>query len=1049
MDDAHRGEHDEDDIDCDRPSLSRLLASLALGARSVSSLPLAHEKKSSGISDNASDDDDDADDEFAFRLSLPEFAALNIDARSSLSSLLCRALQGVVTHTEDDYERGNDDVNDTAHDDDDDDHNNILEYEFDDPELWERCADACDALYERVSSYIASEQEMKSSGGGIDTALALSTLVDASNTARRNGIGAYGRMTSALVDMEKPQALYQGFVTRPVQNSRSEPFVPLIMHDDEKRRDFESRGGGKYKRDGHGLEKRDGLGGGDAGGTFMGDETRRLHAPDIMIAPSYHFDHPYREEIESLEYRPWQLDVSEIVSKDAEQIARDNAPPGDDGVWIATEDDLIKLVARINDSEEGIREIALDLEAHSYRTFAGYVCLIQLSLRRRSSDASSSSTTTPLDVFTGYDFLIDALALRHCLPTHLGPILANPNIVKVMHGADSDVPWLQRDFGCYIVNLFDTGRAARALKFSSAGLAFLLRKYVAFDADKAHQLSDWRRRPLPSDMRCYAISDTRYLLDIYDQLRLALVDAPTEDVTITSVLDRSKQVCLIRYNKEPFRPSGHRTIMDGNRNGGRRGRGNITSELSSDQEAALKALYDWRDRTARQEDESVHYVCPNAALLRIASNRPVTVAALQRLANPLPPLVMRRSQEILEAIKTSSIVASTSISRDTTNATKTTAAIKGPTPSRSREMLSPILGSDALYQQAGWMTPMLTAGNESSHGSSESDDDEGISQFLDINIANQGYSSTRYSSHSIEMSRPAIEEETGVINNQSSGGSFVDGLRSARVVGESSASIDEQMKVAQRSANIIKQGMTKLNELGKHGFSLMDLIRPITQSVDVDRDKDDDDIVDVNNDPVNDEDEVEVDEMVIPKSMREIYNLSNANRRTGKEKTTAALLRFSEDGAKEIQVFKEDDIEGADEIIGGYFDGGGGKRQKTPAGKEGDIKLMIKMGWVKDKMDAESLAVVQGDPQPLEKEVRGVQPQKKTNSVISGGTKGSGGVGGVSCDYYSTMGVGVGAFDPNASPTSKNPFFAGAAMSAASMLHGSDTKKPQKRNKKR
>ena len=123
-------------------------------------------------------------------------------------------------------------------------------------------------------------------------------------------------------------------------------------------------------------------------------------------------------------------------------------------------------------------------------------------------------------------------------------------------------------------------------------------------------------------MRSYAISDTRYLLDVYDQLRLALVDSPTGDVSIITVLDRSKQVCLIRYNKEPFRPSGYRTIMDGNRNGGRRGKGNVTSELSSDQEAALKALYDWRDRTARQEDESAHYVCPNAALLRIASNRP-------------------------------------------------------------------------------------------------------------------------------------------------------------------------------------------------------------------------------------------------------------------------------------------------------------------------------------------------------------------------------------------------------------------------------------------
>jgi hypothetical protein len=115
-----------------------------------------------------------------------------------------------------------------------------------------------------------------------------------------------------------------------------------------------------------------------------------------MIAPNYHFDHPFREEIESLEYRPWQLDVSEVISKDTEQIARDNAPPGDDGVWIATEDNLIKL----------------------------------LTLK---SNASSSSTTIPLDVSTGYDFLIDALTLRYCLPLHLDPILANPNIVKVMH----------------------------------------------------------------------------------------------------------------------------------------------------------------------------------------------------------------------------------------------------------------------------------------------------------------------------------------------------------------------------------------------------------------------------------------------------------------------------------------------------------------------------------------------------------------------------------------------------------------------------------------
>ena len=35
----------------------------------------------------------------------------------------------------------------------------------------------------------------------------------------------------------------------------------------------------------------------------------------------------------------------------------------------------------------------------------------------------------------------------------------------------------QRDFGLYLVNLFDTGQAARVLSLPSAGLAFLLDHY--------------------------------------------------------------------------------------------------------------------------------------------------------------------------------------------------------------------------------------------------------------------------------------------------------------------------------------------------------------------------------------------------------------------------------------------------------------------------------------------------------------------------------------------------------------------------------------------
>jgi exosome complex exonuclease RRP6 len=61
------------------------------------------------------------------------------------------------------------------------------------------------------------------------------------------------------------------------------------------------------------------------------------------------------------------------------------------------------------------------------------------------------------------DFVVDTLKLRTILGKYLRPIFADQSTVKVLHGSDYDIEWLQKDFGLYIVNLFDTGQAARTL----------------------------------------------------------------------------------------------------------------------------------------------------------------------------------------------------------------------------------------------------------------------------------------------------------------------------------------------------------------------------------------------------------------------------------------------------------------------------------------------------------------------------------------------------------------------------------------------------------
>lgn len=93
----------------------------------------------------------------------------------------------------------------------------------------------------------------------------------------------------------------------------------------------------------------------------------------------------------------------------------------------------------------------------------------------------------------------------------------------MLHGADSDVEWLQKDFGIYMVNMFDTGQAARVLNYPHFSLSYLLQKFCQVQAQKQYQQADWRQRPLDPAMIKYAREDTHYLLYIFDCMRKELM----------------------------------------------------------------------------------------------------------------------------------------------------------------------------------------------------------------------------------------------------------------------------------------------------------------------------------------------------------------------------------------------------------------------------------------------------------------------------------------------------------------------------------------------
>ncbi|KAF9591239.1 hypothetical protein IFM89_003190 [Coptis chinensis] len=300
-----------------------------------------------------------------------------------------------------------------------------------------------------------------------------------------------------------------------------------------------------------------------------------------------------------------------------------------------------KLVEEVNDLKElaaklcDVNEFAVDLEHNHYRSFQGITCLMQISTRFE-------------------DFVVDTLKLHAYIGTYLREVFKDPSKKKVMHGADRDIEWLQRDFGIYVCNLFDTGQASRILKLERNSLEYLLRHFCEVTANKEYQNADWRLRPIPAEMLKYAREDTHYLLHIYDLMRVRLLEPSTSsenvDDLLLEVYKRSYDICMHFYEKEILTDNSYLYIY-----------GLQGSDFNSEQLAVVAVLHrypprglcEWRDGVARAEDESTGFILPNKALLDIARQMPVTAGKLRPLVRCRHPYVERNLGSVVSIIKRS------------------------------------------------------------------------------------------------------------------------------------------------------------------------------------------------------------------------------------------------------------------------------------------------------------------------------------------------------------------------------------------------------------
>ncbi|MFV0320931.1 MAG: ribonuclease D [Alphaproteobacteria bacterium] len=256
---------------------------------------------------------------------------------------------------------------------------------------------------------------------------------------------------------------------------------------------------------------------------------------------------------------------------------------------ITTTAELEKFCHHLKDE----KWITVDTEFIREKTYYPELCLIQVA----------SATQEAL-----IDPLTEGIKL-----SAFWQILANKNIVKVLHAASQDLEIFYHESDQEIHNIFDTQIAAQALGYGeSIGYDRLVETICNVKLDKTSRHTDWRLRPLSDKQKTYAIYDVTYLREIYTEMQNRLSELNRFEWIIEEM---DKQYPPARFQRNPYDAYLRIKIRKPRRN-------NLV---------ILQELAAWRDDEAFRKNIPRQYIMRDDALIDIAMLQPRDIKSLSRI----------------------------------------------------------------------------------------------------------------------------------------------------------------------------------------------------------------------------------------------------------------------------------------------------------------------------------------------------------------------------------------------------------------------------------
>jgi ribonuclease D len=257
--------------------------------------------------------------------------------------------------------------------------------------------------------------------------------------------------------------------------------------------------------------------------------------------------------------------------------------------------------------------LALDTEFMRERTYHPQLCLVQIA--------------TETDCL-----LIDPLAGLDLAPLH--ELLQDRSRLKILHAARQDLEALLLAGGQVPGPLFDKQVAAALLGFPpQVGYAELVARQLGHSIDKGQTRTDWSKRPLTAAQLAYAADDVRHLLVLQAELQ-------------TTLAARGRTGWVEQETASYEDPALYRTDP---RLAWKRLKGLV--RLRPREQAAARALAEWRERRALESDRPRTWILSDEGLYALATCEPDSIEALESLGSLPPGLVRKRGEELLELLR--------------------------------------------------------------------------------------------------------------------------------------------------------------------------------------------------------------------------------------------------------------------------------------------------------------------------------------------------------------------------------------------------------------